>query len=416
MIIPRPSLSCDTRGERHPDRLSNANTTFPAPHGRPVKVLHLITSLETGGAEAMLVKLVCGMDRTRFRPMVVSLLKPGPMECAIAAAGIPVRSLGMPRGIPDPRAAWNLLKVLRDERPDVLQTWLYHADLLGIVSGRLARVPSVVWNLRCSDMRLEDYSPLTSLVLRALARISSRPDAVVYNAEAGRKAHEAHGYRPRLWKYIPNGFDLQRFRPDPEIRARVRAQHGIPADDFLLCLPARVDPMKDHENFARAAGLMAAACPEVRFALIGRGVEPSNGRLVELLSRHGILDRTHMLGQRLDMEAMIPAMDAVTLTSAYGEGFPNVLGEAMSCEVPCVATDVGDSRAILGDAGLVVPPSDPEALARAWMSLVALGPAGRAEMGARGRRRVEASFSLPLVIERYERLYASCARAVGTPS
>lgn len=378
-----------------------------------MKIVHLITDLSTGGAEKMLAKLLSGMDHSRFRNVVVSLTDRGVLGDSIRALGVPLHTLGMGRGRPSPLAAWRLWYLLRRERPVLLQTWLYHADLLGLICGRLAGIPRIVWNLRCSNMDMGQYSALSALVVRVLARLSQYPDAVLVNSETGRQVHEQLGYRPRHWELIPNGFDLDRFRPDPDIGAAFRRELNIPAGSFLVGMVARLDPMKDHGTFLKAATLLSRDHPEARFVLVGRDVRQGNEALVRLVKENGLDGRVHLLGERTDVERILPGLDLATLTSAFGEGFPNVLGEAMACGLPCVATDVGDAGAIIGDTGLLVPPRDPMALATAWWRVLDLGPEGRAQLGALARRRVEEHYSLVRVIRRYETLYEEMAGQVA---
>ncbi len=381
----------------------NAGSGGP-PSGRPpISVLHLITGLDRGGAEIMLAKLV-SHPTLRLEHRVVSLTPPGPVAQEIAAAGVAVHSLDMARGAVDPRGLLRLAALLRRHRPQVLQSWLYHADLLGLVAGRLARVPHIVWNLRCSDMDMRHYSRLSRALPRILARLSRMPALCIVNSEAGRAFHEGLGYRPRRWEMIPNGFDLDVFKPDPASRAEARRELGVDDGTRLIGLPARVDPMKDHDTFMTAARLVGRR-DDVRFVLIGDGTEAENARFSARLRAADVADRVIRLGRRSDMPRIYRALDIVTLSSAFGEGFPNVLGEAMASAALCVATDVGDSRLILGDTGRIVPPRDPAALAAGWMDLLDRSAAERQALGARARARVAERYGLDRVAARYEALY-----------
>jgi len=366
-----------------------------------ITVVHLITGLETGGAEGMLARLVARTDRARFRSVVVSMTGPGTMGPVIADAGIAVRTLGIRRGLPDPRALSRLRQVLHEFRPDIVQTWLYHADLLGLAAWRLGWVPRLLWNVRCSE------SVGSAVVRRVLGRWSSRPDAIVVNSHEGQRFHEALGYRPQSWQLIPNGFDTATLRPDPEAGQRRRGELGIADDAVVILLPARYHPMKDHATFLAAAALLATARREARFVLVGDGIEPGNRPLAEAIAAHRLGDRVILLGERRDLAALYPAADIVTLSSSFGEGFPNVLGEAMCCGIPCVATDVGDAREIIGAAGIVVPLGDPAALAAGWERLIALGPDGRRALGATSRVRIVENYGLAAIVTRYEALYQS---------
>jgi glycosyltransferase involved in cell wall biosynthesis len=354
------------------------------------------------------------MDRRRFAHTVVSLTNAGGLGPSIAALGVRVHQLGMRRGIPDVRAVWHLARLIRRERPDVLQTWLYHADLLGLVAGRLAGVRPIIWNVRCSDMDMRRYSWSSRLPRWLLSALSALPAAVVVNSERGRQAHERLGYRPRRWVVIPNGIDVMRFRPDPDARARLRQELGLPLSARLIGMVARYDPMKDHATFLRAAAELlrnrtTRAKVDLRFVGVGRDVMWDNPNLAALGQDLGLRGHVHLLGERDDVERLLPALDLATLSSLFGEGWPNVVGEAMACGVPCVVTDVGDAGTIVGETGRVVPPGDPSTLARAWAELLALPDGQRQALGAAARERIATHFSLEQVVRKYEDLYEELA-------
>jgi glycosyltransferase involved in cell wall biosynthesis len=368
-----------------------------------VTVLHLITGLETGGAERMLLHLVARADPARLRPVVVSLTGPGTMGPLIERAGVPLRSLSMRRGVPDPRGIARLARILGEFRPAVLQTWLYHADLLGLVVRRLRLAPRLVWGLQGTE------TIDTPVVRRLLAWCSASPDAVVTVSRAGQRFHEGIGYHPRRWVHLPNAFDTAALRPDAEVRRSGRAALGIGQDTVAILLPARYHPMKDHGNFLAAAARLAPAHPEAQFVLAGAGTEAANSALTDMIGTHGLSDRVLRLGERRDLERLYPAFDIVTLSSAFGEALPMVLGEAMSCGIPCVATDSGDAALVIGDTGVVVPPRDPAALAAGWERLLALGPVGRQALGGRARARIVEHYDLDRVVPRYTALYEEIA-------
>lgn len=374
-----------------------------------IPIIHLITGLETGGAERMLARLVAGIDRDRFHNTVVSMTNAGSIGADLAKAGVPTVSLGMSRGVANPMRLMRLVTLLRRHRPAILQTWLYHADLMGITAGRLAKVPNIVWNIRCSDMNMQDYRWMSRPLPRLLAKLSEFPATVVVNSETGRRVHENYGYRPRSWQMIPNGFDVTQFRPDPEMRRRTRAELGVPDDVVLIGLPARLDPMKDHLTFFAAATDLLGKDPNVRFVLIGRGLTDTNPWVTSRVAACGLSNHIHLLGERRDIETLYPALDIVTLSSAFGEGFPNVLGEAMACGVPCASTDAGDAVQIVGDTGVVFEARDPTAMVVAWRKLIQMGPEQRQELGRRAREHIVRDYSLPVIVRRYERLYEEIA-------
>ncbi len=374
-----------------------------------IRIVHVIPTLDTGGAEVMLAKLVGGMDRTRFSNTVVSLSSPGEIAKEIEAAGVPVLSLDMRRGRTDLVGLPRLVRLLRETRPSLVQSWLYHADLLSLLAAGFAGVPPVVWNLRCTDMDLSHYPRHTRWVQRALAVASRLPKAVVVNSAAGQTLHQMLGYRVRHWVMIPNGFDMNRFWPDPAAGPRMRAELGLPTDSVLVVLVARVDPMKDHKTFLDAAGRVATARGHVHFLLMGKDTRT----LDPMIHERGLAGRVHLLGLRSDVDRLLPGADLACLSSAFGEGFPNVLGEAMASGLPCVATDVGEARTIIANTGVIVPPRDPGALAAALLDLVDRGPEARAMLGHAARARIESEYALPLIVERYENLYSELSRPVN---
>ncbi len=246
-----------------------------------MKIVHVITGLDTGGAELMLARMLERTDRSRFDSTVISLTDIGPTGQALEAVGTPVRALGMARGVPDPRALVALTRAMREIRPDVVQTWLYHADLLGGLAAKLAGGIPVAWGLHLGNLAPELNKRSTMLTSRACAKASRvLPTAIVCCAEATRTAHTAIGYRADKMVVIPNGFDLDRFRPDPNARESVRHELGLAPDALLIGLVARFDPQKDHKTSVRAAGLLAGLRPEARFVLCGGDVTWENQRLV----------------------------------------------------------------------------------------------------------------------------------------
>jgi len=258
------------------------------------------------------------------------------------------------------------------------------------------------------------YSRLSAVLLRALARLSGWPDVVVANSKVGKAFHESLGYHPRRWAVIPNGFDVKRYRPDREARVRVRRELGCDPDTPLIGLIARYDPMKDHATFLRAASLLLRRQARARFALAGRGAEAENAVLAKTIKALGLGSAVHLLGERSDIPKIMAALDLLSMSSAFGEGSPNVVGEAMACGVPCVVTDVGDAARIVGETGKVVPPRSPEALADAWLALLALSADERARLGVAARRRIETSFALSEIVVQYEDLSEGlAARCAG---
>lgn len=372
-----------------------------------MRLLHIITGLKTGGAETMLARLVSGHDRSRFEPAVVSLTDEGPIGAQLRAMGLPVWTLGMGR---DPLAIPRLVRLVRRYAPGVVQTWLYHANVLGGVAGRLAGAP-VVWGLH--NVHLAHARHTTAWMARGGAALSrALPARIVCCAEGVRQAHLAMGYAAEPMVVIPNGFDLEAFRPDPQARASVRRELALADSARLIGVVARFDPHKDHQTLIEAAGRLAQQRADAHFLLCGEGITWENERLSGWIRAAGLGERFHLLGPREDVPRLQASLDLGALSSV-SEGFPLSIGEAMACEVPCVVTDVGDAAAIVGTAGRVVPARSPAALADAWEELLGLPPEAKAQLGREARQWVEARFGLPSVAARYECLYDAVAAESG---
>ncbi|MEJ5329744.1 MAG: glycosyltransferase [Desulfobaccales bacterium] len=385
----------------------------------PVSVVHLITSLVVGGAQMHLYKTVSRFDPRLLHNTVVSLVPPGPVGALLQEAGIPVFHLGMTKGRPNPLGLARLVTLLRRLRPQVLQTYLYHADLLGLLAGRLAGVPRIFWNLRQSVMEFERYRRTTAWTVRLSARLSRRVDLILANSWAGADYHRRLGYDPERLLVVPNGFDLERFRPDPEAYREVRRELGLPADHLLVGMFARFDPQKDHATFLAAAAQVAASVPQVSFLLAGTGLTWEHPAVAALVRESGLPpERLVLMGERRDIPRLAAALDVFVLSSAFGEGCANAVGEAMAAGVPCVVTEVGDSPRLVGETGLVVPPRDPEALAQAVVQLLSLEPTRRRLLGEAARARIARHFALDEIVARLTRLYLEAAPAnpTGTPA
>jgi glycosyltransferase involved in cell wall biosynthesis len=373
----------------------------------PIRICHLITSLDTGGAERTLVNLVTAMNRDEFENEVVTLLKPGPMAQTLEQAGILVTSMQLGRHRPNPAVLLALIQHLRARRPSILQTWLYHADFLGTAAAFFARPEHLLWNVRSSKINQPEIAPWTRYLVRLLAMLSKRPDAIVINSQDGQADHSRLGYRPKQWINIPNGVDLDRFRPRRNERMMLRDRLGLPADAAVIGFVARDHPMKDVETFLRAASLFQQVHENARFVLCGDGLSADNSRLKVLARALDLDGRMILLGRRSDIELIYPVLDVFTLCSISGEGFPNVLCEAMACDVPCVATDVGDSAEIIRDSGLIVPPRDPAAVAHAWQTLLGT----TSHLGTeRARSQIASRYSLQRMCAQYEAVYRSIAQ------
>lgn len=366
----------------------------------PVRVLHVISGLEAGGAEAMLAKLV--LSARRYRHEVVSLAGLGAHGAALEAAGIPVRCLEMEslRGLVSgpPALAWHLRK--RDA--DLVMGWMNHGILAATLAHRLSgRRAPLLWNIRQTIVDWRFEKPTTRRIIGCNARLSRAPRAIVYNSAAGAAAHEAIGFDPSRRRIIPNGFDLSRFSPDPVRRVAARRALGIGEGEIAIGLVARFDPLKNHRGFFEAAAQVLDFCPEARFVLAGGGITPDNAELIRLIADERVRQRTLLLGLRGDIPDLTRALD-IACNVSFGEGFANTIGEAMASGVPCIVTDCGDSADIVGSTGILCENAEPAAIASAIRTLVTGGPELRAELGRQARVRAETEFSIDGAVAKYE--------------
>ena len=372
---------------------------------KKLRIVHIINSFEYGGAESMLCNLLLRMDTDRFEPFVVSLTDDLTVAGPILDRGIPLATMKMRPGVPDPRGVIRLAWHLRRVRPDVIQTWMDHSNLIGGLAARICRGARIVWGVHHCDHVAGLTKRTTLLTVASCAKLSRvLPDRIVLCSEHGRTLYGQRGFDDARMMVIPNGFDTKRFRPNEAARRRIREEHDLEPHTPVIGLVARYDPLKDHENFVRAAAMLLGMRPKVRFLMCGTNVDRHNEQLMRLIDSLGIGNACRLLGPRRDVADVYAGLDLLT-SSSVSEAFPLALGEAMSCGIPCVATDVGDSRLIVGEAGRIVPPRNPQALASAWRELFDLSSVMRHCMGVEARRRIVEMFDLDAVTRRYEQLY-----------
>lgn len=373
-----------------------------------MKICHVITDLNTGGAQTALCRLVQTLRPPACEHVVVALGAPGTMSAQLADVA-ELHHLGMHPGRVLPHDVLRLRRLLRASGCDVVQSWMYHANLMSAMADWNGAMP-VVWNIRHSLHALANEKRTTRWVIRAGARLSHRPARIIFNAAVSREQHVAFGYDNERSVVIPNGFDTGVFTPSASERARLRAELDIAPDVLAIGLVARVHPMKDHANFLHAAKHLIGACPRSVFVMAGEGADAGNRELGARIDALGLRDRVRLCGRRTDITALDNALDIACSASAWGEAFPNATAEAMACGVPCVVTAVGDAPAIVGDTGAVVPPRDAVALSAAWARLAALGEQGRRELGRRARQRIIEHYAIGLGAHRYAELYRNVAR------
>ena len=367
----------------------------------------LIRSLNYGGSERQLAALAKGMHERQHKVTVAVFYSGGPLERELREAGVRVRGLNKRSRWDLPGFLLRLVRFLREEKPTTLYSFLGSPNILTVLLKPVFLRTRMVWGVRASNVDLDRYDWLARLSYEVERRLSRFADLIIVNSRAGMKYAVANGFPKDRMVVIPNGIDVARFCPDPEARQRVRTDWGVMEDETLIGLVGRLDPMKDHPTFLRAASLLSHEREDVRFVCVGDGPAAYRRALHALAEELGLVQRLTWAGVREDMPAVYNALNVATSSSAYGEGFSNVVGEAMACGVPCVTTDVGDSAWIVGDPGLVVPPNNPEALVARWKHVIDKVSENRSSVGLKLRERIVHSFSLDHMIERSVKVLGS---------
>ncbi|MGA9032932.1 MAG: glycosyltransferase [Sulfuricaulis sp.] len=356
---------------------------------------------EGGGAERQLIELTKNLDKSRFHICVATFYEGGALYSLI-------------RAVPDVHLAnlhkqgrWDTIRFLRrfwravrEFRPQIMVGYMTVANLLTLAVGKLCGA-KVVWAIRNSIVDMGRYDWLARITLRLECLLSHWADLVIFNSHAGRDHYVKCGFPETSSVVISNGIDVEYFKADRESRRRVRLEWGVGEKNPLIGMVARLDPMKDHDMFLAAAAALAKERDDVRFVCVGDGASTRRVELVALAEQLGLGRRIIWVNGRDDMPAVYSALDVMSLPS-HGEGFPNVVGEAMACGVPCVVTDVGDAAVLVGDIGLVVPPRDSAQLTEKWKEMLEQVDKQREAMSELARRRIVEDFSTKALSARTE--------------
>lgn len=359
---------------------------------RPLSIVLLARSLESGGAERQMVELAIGLHRRAHRVRVAVFYARGALTSELQNAGVEIVDLRK-------SGRWHLLAflirtihVLRRLNPDIIYSFLGGANVVAALARPFA-ASKIIWSVRNSAFDNSVSHWLADLSYRLEAVLAGRPKAIIANSSAGRTFAISRGFAAQRIEVVPNGIDTEWFKPDAVLRRDQRRKLGLRAEDIAVGVLGRLNATKDFPTFLRAIALLAGTMPKARFLCVGGGEE--RDRLERLARELGIANRLLFTGE-LDAAAALNAFD-IFCSPSVTEGFSNAIAEAMACGLPCIVTDVGDSAMIVGDAGIVVPPSSPEALAKAIEQQIRnLG----AHDPARPRRRIVDNFSMDAMVER----------------
>ncbi len=363
------------------------------------KVVFVLHSLRTGGCERQATLLITEFKKRGHDTLVLACHPVGQFCEELNASGVRVAGIGSGRKFDIAGMTLGLARQIREFAPDVIYSFLQLPNVLtGLIRSRV-RQPKLVWGMRSSNQDLRPYGRLLRAIYRLEGKLSHVPDQIIANSHAGRTHAISRGFPSHNFIVIPNGIDTQRFRPDPELRQATRLQLGIKPDEFAVGLVARLDPFKDHTSFLNAAARARSENPQMKFISAGGGPSAYAEDLKAHATKLGLNDRVLWLGSVSDTASIFNACDIITLTSSSGEGFPNSIGEAMACGRVCAVTDVGDCSRIVGQTGIVTPPSNPNDLADSWVRLSTMDLQLH-ETNARSR--IESEYSIENLIDTTE--------------
>jgi glycosyltransferase involved in cell wall biosynthesis len=374
-----------------------------------MKILHIIIGLKLGGAENMLKRLVESGAGRISQTVVISLTSLGEVGESLRKLGVTVHTLEMNTFIHVPVTLWRLIRLIQRYRPAVIQTWMYHADLIGGLAARLAGSYAIVWGIRSTSIPQGRLS-ITYWLIR-LCAIGSYfiPDRIICCANSAKAAHIKLNYSEKRMIVIPNGFDFSVLQFDEEKRSIARARLGINDGDVVIGVVGRFDPLKDYSNFVSAAALVAVRYENVKFLVVGRGNEWSNATLRGWIESAGLIDRFYLVSQQTDVAHFLMVMDIFCLSSV-NEAFPNVVVEAMAIGLPCVVTRAGDAADILDDDSFVVPVKDSILLAEALLRMCNLSPVDRRVLGSRNAKKVRIEYAIDKIRRKYQEVYDEVSR------
>jgi glycosyltransferase involved in cell wall biosynthesis len=367
------------------------------PEISPINLLFLARSLDYGGAQRQLISLAKALNKDRFNVTILTFY-PGPLQHELRVSDVEVISLNK-------RGRWDivaflvrLIRQIRLVQPAILHGYLDIPNLLALFVGAFVRT-QVVWGIRASTIDTHHYDLLQRMASQLERLLSPFADLIIINSQMGLELHLARGFPRQKSVVIRNGFDTELLRPDLEAGARLRSEWGISTETKLVGIVGRLDPMKDHPNFLRAAASLSQEMNDLSFVCVGDGPAIYRNELKALAKELGVADKISWREAQGSVREVYNALD-VLVSSSSSEGLPNVVGEAMACGIPCVVTAVGDSSALIGDCGIVVPPRNPEALAAGLRRSLTENPS---ETGVKARKRIVENFSIRQLAENTER-------------
>lgn len=366
------------------------------------RITHIIVGLNNGGAEMMLYKLLKYSDRNKYDFQVISMMEEGIMGERIKELDIPIYTLNMKRGIPSFKSILKAIKICKNT--DLIQTWMYHADLLGFIVAKILK-KRIIWGIRRSNLEKDKNKKSTLFIAKINAFLSKWVDVVVSCSIVAKKNHVKYGYSSKNIEVIPNGFELEKFYYIENAKNKLIEEFPIIKDKLIFSLVARYEILKDHKTCLEAMKIIKEKFTQNFILLLcGTNINQENKELINLILKNKLENNVLLLDRRDDVSIIMSATD-IYVSSSSGEGFPNVIGEAMACETPCVVTDVGDSAYIVGDTGRIIERQKPEKLADEIIDFIKTEE--YIKNGKKCRKRIIDNFHIKKIVIEYEKFYSN---------
>lgn len=367
-----------------------------------IRIIHIITGLNNGGAEMMLYKLLENIDKSKYKIEVISMMDKGIMGPKIENLGINVHTLDMKQGIPSIKSILKARKICSDA--DFIQSWMYHADLFSFIIGKIFMNKKVIWGIRRANLEKGKNKKSLLMIAKINSFLSKFVNEIVSCSIEAKKTHIDYGFKESKIVVIPNGFSIEKYSYNSEAKKKLLKELGINENKTILSVVGRWNILKDHKNALDSLVLLKEKYSNLIMIFAGTGMKKNNKELIDLIKERNLGNEIYLLGRREDIPDIMSATD-IYVSSSSGEGFPNVIGEAMACETPCVVTNVGDSAYIVGETGIVVPRQKPKQLANGIEKLLKLDLEKREELVKFARQRIVDNFEVSKVVEMYTKLY-----------